>query len=294
MNSRTAATMDAIVQEAIREGQIPGAVVVVGHKGSVVFQKAYGNRALVPQREPMTLDTIFDVASLTKVVATTSAIAKLVEEGKIRLNEKVTELSPEFQGGKSDITVQNLLTHFSGMRPDVDLEPAWSGYEHGNPTWRQWTVRSDLPNSRFVYSDINFVLLGEIVQRVSGKTLPDYVQAKDLRAARNVRDDVSAAASLDRRIAPTEMLKGATQPPLRGIVHDPTARVYGRGRGTCRIVFDCGGFVEVRRDAARDGSAERRSHFQPVDGAEIYDSARSRRPADSARARMGYRLAVFG
>ena len=127
----TAATMDAIVKEAIGMGQIPGAVVVVGHKGRVVFEKAYGDRSLIPHKEPMTLDTVFDVASLTKVVATTSAIAKLVEEGKIRLTEKVTTYLPEFQGGKSDVTVQNLLTHFSGMRPDVDLEPAWSGYETG-------------------------------------------------------------------------------------------------------------------------------------------------------------------
>ena len=129
--------MDATIQEAISEGQIPGAVVVVGHKGSVIFQRAYGHRALVPRREPMTLDTIFDVASLTKVVSTTSAIAKLVEEGKLRLNDKVTEYIPEFQGGHSDITVRNLLTHFSGMRPDVDLEPVWAGYEHGHSNSRQ-------------------------------------------------------------------------------------------------------------------------------------------------------------
>jgi CubicO group peptidase (beta-lactamase class C family) len=173
----TAATMEAIIQEAIRAGEIPGAIVVVGHKGRVVFERAYGDRALVPQRESMTLDTVFDVASLTKVVATTSAIAKLVEEGKVRLNEKVTYYLPEFQGGKSDITVRNLLTHFSGMRPDVDLEPAWSGYETGirlatsdRPIW--------LPNARFVYSDINFVLLGEIVQRMSGKTLAVYTREK--------------------------------------------------------------------------------------------------------------------
>ena len=169
--------MDATIQEAISEGQIPGAVVVVGHKGSVIFQKAYGHRALVPRREPMTLDTIFDVASLTKVVATTSAIAKLVEEGKLRLNEKVTEYIPEFQGGNSDITVRNLLTHFSGMRPDVDLEPVWAGYDTGIQL-ATIDVPVNVPNSRFTYSDINFVLLGEIVQRVSGKTLPEYVQAK--------------------------------------------------------------------------------------------------------------------
>jgi CubicO group peptidase (beta-lactamase class C family) len=166
--------MDEVIEEAIAAGEIPGAVVVIGYKGRVLFQKAYGLRALVPRREPMTLNTIFDIASLTKVVGTTSAIAKLVEEGKVRLNEKVTQYIPEFQGGRSDITVRNLLTHFSGMRPDIDLEPVWSGHDTGiRLAVKDRPIAP--PNSRFVYSDINFELLGEIVSRVSGKTLPLFV-----------------------------------------------------------------------------------------------------------------------
>ena len=108
-----------------------GAVVVVGHDGKIVHRKAYGSRALVPAREPMTLDTVFDIASLTKVVATTPALMKLFEQGKLRINDPVTAYLPEFEGGKSDITVRDLMTHFSGLRPDLDLEPAWSGYETG-------------------------------------------------------------------------------------------------------------------------------------------------------------------
>jgi uncharacterized protein YbbC (DUF1343 family)/CubicO group peptidase (beta-lactamase class C family) len=221
----TVATMDAIVHEAIRAGQIPGAVIVVGHKGSVVFQKAYGDRALVPAREPMTMDTVFDVASLTKVVATTSAIAKLTEEGKVRLNDRVTQYLPEFQGGRSDITVRQLLTHFSGMRPDVDLEPVWSGYDTGiklavvdRPT--------SLPDTRFVYSDINFVLLGEIVHRVSGKTLAEYTKEKIFQPLGMRETMFQPPLGLNPRIAPTEVLKGATL-PLRGTVHDPTSRFMG-------------------------------------------------------------------
>jgi uncharacterized protein YbbC (DUF1343 family)/CubicO group peptidase (beta-lactamase class C family) len=173
----------------------------------------------------MTLDTIFDVASLTKVVSTTSAIAKLVEEGKLRLNDKVTEYIPEFQGGHSEITVRQLLTHFSGMRPDVDLEPVWSGYSTGI---RLATIDHpmNLPNSRFTYSDINFVLLGEVVQRVSGKTLPEYVQAKIFRPLGMSETMYQPPQSLAQRIAPTEIVKGSTT-PLRGVVHDPTARYMG-------------------------------------------------------------------
>ena len=114
--------LDAAVQAAVREGVIPGAVLIVGHDGKIVHRKAYGNRALLPVKEPMTVDTIFDIASLTKVVATTPSVMKLFEQGKIRINDPVTAYLPEFQNGKSDITVRDLLTHFSGLRPDLDFE----------------------------------------------------------------------------------------------------------------------------------------------------------------------------
>src|ERR1051326_2585717 len=110
---------------------MPGALVVVGHDGQVVYQKAYGHRALVPRAEPMTADTIFDCASLTKVVATTTSMMKLLELGKYRLNDKVTDYLPEFQGGKSDVTIRNLFTHFSGLQPDVHLKDPWTGYDTG-------------------------------------------------------------------------------------------------------------------------------------------------------------------
>ncbi|MEJ7605023.1 MAG: serine hydrolase domain-containing protein [Bryobacteraceae bacterium] len=159
--------IESIIENAIHRDQLPGAVVLIGHKGRVVYKKAFGSRATLPQRESMTLDTVFDVASLTKAVATASSIMKLIEQGKMRLNDRVTEHIPEFQGGTSEITIRQLLTHFSGFRADVDLVPAWSGYDtgirlaiHDKPT--------SAPGSRFVYSDINFVVLGEMVRRVAG------------------------------------------------------------------------------------------------------------------------------
>src|SRR5215475_5215284 len=126
-----AQALDATIEQAIQQGKLPGAVLIVGHDGQVVYRKAYGKRSLVPQVEAMTTDTIFDVASLTKVIATTSSLMKLFEQGKFRLNDKVTEYIPEFQGGKSDITIRNLMTHFSGLAPDVPLKEPWSGYDTG-------------------------------------------------------------------------------------------------------------------------------------------------------------------
>lgn len=219
------AVLDEIIEEAIRQQQIPGAVLVVGHKGQIVHRKAYGLRAVVPRREAMTLDTIFDIASLTKVVATTPAVMKLFEEGKLRLNDRVTHYLPEFQGGKSEITVRHLLTHFSGLRPDLDLEPPWSGYETG--------IRLALndkpvaaPGERFIYSDINFVLLGEIVRRLSGEDLADCAARVVFRPLGMTHTHFRPPPALRPRIAPTEVLAG-TREPLRGVVHDPTARFMG-------------------------------------------------------------------
>src|ERR1700724_2253349 len=123
--------LDEAVNQAIEQGRAPGAVLIVGHDGQIIHRKAYGKRALVPQPEAMTVDTIFDCASLTKVIATTSSLMKLFEQGKLRLDDRVTDYLPEFQSGKSPITIRNLMTHFSGLRPDLDLKPAWSGYETG-------------------------------------------------------------------------------------------------------------------------------------------------------------------
>lgn len=217
------ARLDAAIQQAIRTNQIPGAVLLVGQNGKVLHYRAYGNRALRPAREAMTRDTVFDAASLTKVVATTSAIMKLVEEGKVRLNDPVTAYLPEFQNGKSEITVRQLLTHFSGLRPDVDLRPVWSGYETGiklalidKPVAR--------PGQKFIYSDINFLLLGEIVHRQSGMTLAEYVKATVFDPLGMKETMFQPPASLRGRIAPTEMVNGK---PLRGVVHDETTRFMG-------------------------------------------------------------------
>ena len=118
-----AQALDQQIEQAILDELIPGAVLWIGHDGQVIYHKAYGSRALVPSREPMTEDTIFDAASLTKVIATTSSLMKLFEESKIRPNNQITMYLPEFQSNKSNITIHNLITHFSNLHPDLDLQP---------------------------------------------------------------------------------------------------------------------------------------------------------------------------
>src|SRR5947209_14193961 len=174
MDAARLALIDAAVNDAIARKELPGAVVLVARRGGVVWRKAYGSRAIVPQREAMTADTIFDLASLTKIVATATSVMILVERGKLRLGDPASHYIPELKGeGREKITIEQLLTHRSGFAPDFDLSEQWSGYEEMLKRLYREPLRS-APGSRFVYSDINFITLGEVVRRVSGRPLDEF------------------------------------------------------------------------------------------------------------------------
>lgn len=221
------APLATVIQEAIRAGQCPGAVVLVGQDGKVVYRRAFGNRAIVPAKLPMTVDTVFDLASLTKVIATTTAVMQLVEQGKIRLDDPVVGYWPEFKAhGKDVITVRELLTHYSGLRPDLDLKPEWSGYE----TSLKMIIDEQPiapPGTRFIYSDINFETLGEIVRRLSGQPLDVYCAEHVFKPLGMEDTGFNPPASLRDRIAPTQYQYGETGKMLWGEVHDPTAYNMG-------------------------------------------------------------------
>jgi len=221
---RGARFLDEAVEEAVADGQIPGAVALVGQGDRILHHRAYGNRSLVPAKTPMRLDTIFDCASLTKVVATTPSILRLVEQGKVRLQDRVTRYIPEFSNGRSSITVRQLLTHTSGLRADLDLEPEWEGYETGIVK-SYAEVPEARPDARFIYSDINFILLAEIVARVSGLRINEFAQQYVFDPL-GMRDTTFVPEpELRSRIAPTTRLPDGTL--LHGVVHDPTTRFMG-------------------------------------------------------------------
>ncbi len=224
-NGANFANIDALINAAVARGSIPGGVVLIGHNGKVVYRKAYGMRSLEPSKEAMTVDTIFDLASLTKCIATATSVMKLVQEGKVRLNDPVTAYLPEFaKNGKSDITVRELLTHFSGLTEDLDLKTEWKGRD----TAYQMVMDQKPafpPGSRFLYSDINFETLGFIVEKVSGMSLDEYA-AKNVFEPLEMKDTrFLPPATWLPRIAPTEY--DESKHMLRGVVHDPTARRMG-------------------------------------------------------------------
>ncbi len=255
---RWAEEFDRAVQARVEGGFLPGAVYHIEHEGES-RSHATGWRAVVPEVETMTEDTLFDLASLTKVVATTSAVMKLVERGEIELEAPVSTYLPEFTGdGRDEVKVRWLLTHCSGLPPGIRYDAArpWSGYEQGIVRACQERLRSK-PGTAFVYSDVNFILLGEIVRRVSGQWVDEF--ARDhIFAPLEMRDTgFRPAAALRPRIAPTEW--GDNGKTLRGVVHDPTSRRMGGRTGHaglfstthdlarfCRMLLN-GGVLEGRR-----------------------------------------------
>lgn len=256
------ADLDAAIEEAIEQDQAPGAVALVWNNGKVLHRKAYGNRALVPAKEPMTVDTIFDAASLTKVVATTASVMKLFEQGKLRLNDKVSAYLPGFQNGNSAITVRQLLTHFSGFRPDLDLVPAWSGYELGiQKALADKPIAQ--PGERFIYSDINFILLGEIVRKLSGKPLPDYAREMIFEPLGMQDTMFQPPASLRARIAPTEQYRGMSE-PLRGVVHDETTRFMGGIAGHAGLFTTAGDLSKFAEMMLGGGEFRGKRIFSPL------------------------------
>jgi len=219
------AQVDSIINQAVADGNIPGAVLVVGHNGKVIYRKAYGFRELEPKRVPMTVDTIFDLASLTKVIATTTSVMQLVEQGKVRLNDPLAKYLPEFgQNGKEDITIRQLLTHYSGLAPDLDLSTPWEGK---NTAYQLAFVEppETTPGSGFVYSDINFIMLGALVEKVSGEPLDVYAEKHIFAPLKMTHTRFVPPASWRAKIAPTQYDENNHM--LWGVVHDPTARRMG-------------------------------------------------------------------
>jgi uncharacterized protein YbbC (DUF1343 family)/CubicO group peptidase (beta-lactamase class C family) len=223
--SDSLSVLDGIVQDAIRDGQMPGAVLIVGHNGDVVYRRAFGERALEPRRELMTVDTVFDLASLTKVIATTTAVMQLVERGKVRLNDPVEKYIPEFaQNDKEDITVRQLLIHHSGLTEDLDLTQPWEGRE---TAFRMAFAEKPVypPGSKFLYSDINFITLGALVERVTGTTLDAYCTKNIFAPLLMTHTRFVPPAAWRPQIAPTQY--DEHEKMLRGVVHDPTSRRMG-------------------------------------------------------------------
>ncbi len=220
------AAIDTAIGNAIAAKKTPGGVLWLERDGEI-YRKAYGQRALVPTPEPITDDTIYDAASLTKVIATTTSVMQLVERGKLDLDAPVARYLPAFaKNGKQAVTLRQLMTHMSGLRPDLDYKPVWSGTATALRMACDEKLHS-IPGSAFVYSDINYVVLGELVHLVSGRTLDVYSAQEVFQPLKMIDSGFLPPKAQWPRIAPTEQSAQTDGKMLRGVVHDPTSRMMG-------------------------------------------------------------------
>jgi uncharacterized protein YbbC (DUF1343 family)/CubicO group peptidase (beta-lactamase class C family) len=228
MSPTQLAHLDKIIEVEIKKKQLPGAVVVVGRQGRIVWRRAYGNRALEPAPEPMTVDTVFDLASLTKVVATATSMMILLERGLVRFGDPVATYIPEFSAmGKRNITVEQLLIHRSGLIADNDIKDYEQGPEKALENICRLTPLAEA-GSKFIYSDVNYIVLAEIVRRVSGKPIDEFAEENIYRPL-GMKDTAYTplkkwGEGVKTRIAPTEKREPSW---MRGEVHDPRSYLLG-------------------------------------------------------------------
>jgi CubicO group peptidase (beta-lactamase class C family) len=251
--------IEAEVQAAIAEKKLPGAVVLVVHRDKIVYRQAFGQRAVEPSPEPMTVDTVFDLASLTKPVATTTAIMLLMEEGKLKPGDRVAQHRPRFgQTGKESLTIEHLLLHTSGLIADNPLQDYADG--RGKALERIDALKPlAAPGERFIYSDVNYIVLGELVQMLSGKPLNEFVSERLFVPLGMSVTGFKPSAAWAPRIAPTEQRDGRW---LRGDVHDPRAAALGGVAGHAGLFGTADDLARLARMLLHGGELEGKRIFK--------------------------------
>jgi uncharacterized protein YbbC (DUF1343 family)/CubicO group peptidase (beta-lactamase class C family) len=272
------AMIDAQVESEIKKANLPGCVVVIGRHDGIALAKAYGHRQIEPTAEAMTLDTVFDMASLTKPVATASSIMLLVERGQLRLGDAVATYIPEFgQSGKEAITIEQLLTHQGGLIADNPLKD----YEHGtDEAWaRIWKLKPVEPvGTKFVYSDVGFIVLGEVVRRVTGQSINEFSRTNIFEPLDMSETGYLPEESLRQRSATTEKRDDKW---MRGEVHDPRAYLLGGVAGHAGLFSTAGDLSHYAQMMLNEGNYNGRQILSPTT---IVEMRRPRMVGDQRRA----------
>lgn len=270
--------IDAAVEKYLERGEMAGCVVVVGRGDGIAFEKAYGNRSIEPKKTPMTVDTVFDMASLTKPIATATSVMLLVERGDLRLSDKVADFIPEFAAkGKGEITIEQLLVHSAGLIPDTAVDDYRDGWKSAKPVTCELKPLSP-PGTKFKYSDVGFILLGQIVEQVSGKPVSEFAKEEVFSKLGMDESGYLPAKELQARAAATEKVEGKW---LQGTVHDPRAALMGGVAGHA-------GLFSTAHDLAR--YAEMMLHDGELDGVRVLGAAtvaEMTRPRDIAGNKRG-------
>ncbi len=257
--------LDAVIEERIEAGDCPGAVVVIGHRGEIVYRRAAGYRMLVPESRPMQIDTIFDLASLTKPIATATSILQLAECGRVLLRDPVGKYLPLFAGNeKRDVTVHHLLTHSGGLKPYEDYPGQGLDAAEIVPAICRAKLEA-VPGDRGIYSCLGYILLGEIVRTASGQPLDVYCRREVFEPLGMTATMFSLPDELRPRCAATEH---SPEGVLCGRVHDDNARALGGVAGNA-------GLFSTARDLSR--FCQMMLNLGELDGARVLSAAMVRR-----------------
>ncbi|VBB47952.1 conserved exported hypothetical protein [uncultured Paludibacter sp.] len=237
MDGRKLLYADSAILQAIHNKDIPGAVLAVVKNDKIAYLKAYGNKQVYPDTIPMDVNTVFDLASCTKPLATAISTMILIERGKIRLHDKVGLYVPDFNswqdstGKKKDVRIVDLLTHTSGLPPYAPVATLEKQYGSPNPSglisYISTCKRDFEPETNFQYSCLNFITLQRIIEKVSGKNLRDFAKENIFDVLGMKHTDYNPTGETLLRVAPTEKQKDGSV--LKGVVHDPLARVMNGG-----------------------------------------------------------------
>lgn len=250
LNAGRLAAIDHVVEEGLRYERMPGCVVLVGYRGRIAWLKSYGSRQLKPDVVPMTTDTVFDLASLTKPIATATSIMLLIEDGLVELDTPAAKYIPEFGNtGKEVITIRQLLTHQSGLLPDNSIRDYQDGRSQAFQRIHELDLRTD-PGTRFMYSDVGFIVLGEIVERVSGKSLDAFAKERIFTPLGMSETGFNPEAVIQKRAAPTQERNGEW---MRGEVHDPRAYKLGGVAGHAGLFSTAEDLARYAQMLANDG-----------------------------------------
>jgi CubicO group peptidase (beta-lactamase class C family) len=250
--NRLDSLLDPLVQEGIRQGIYPGAALIIGRRDTILFAKGYGRFTWASSSAAVSVDsTIWDLASITKVVATTPALMVLVERGRVALDTPVVRYVPEFNSpGTGVITVRQLLTHTSGLRGTLPLKDAADSATALNMVLT--TVPVAAPGAGMVYSDLNAILLGEIVRRVSGQPLDLFV-AREVYGPLGIDREMMfrPPKRIEKRIAPTGLWRGY---PIAGVVNDPNAHRLGGVAGHAGVFATAPALARFAQFMLREGT----------------------------------------
>jgi uncharacterized protein YbbC (DUF1343 family) len=278
------ARIDEAVKKGVARGDCPGAVVLVAHKGKVIYRKAFGLRSREPVETPMTTNTVFDLASVTKPVATASSIMLLIEQSKLSPADPVAKYWPAFgANGKDKVTVEHLLLHTSGLLADNPVADYADGRENALKRICELPLLRE-PGARFVYSDVNFIVLGELVERLSGMPLDRFARKHFFDPLGMSETGFRPDEALRRRCAPTEKRDGEWRP---GEVHDPRAALLGGVAGHAGL-FGTADDLAVFGQMLLDGGVYRGKRVLSSESVNLYTTPRPVPLADGREGKRTY------